>query len=519
MRLTVGFLGWLCAALMVAGLPGLAPGSTNGTAVAAAHYHCAGNAQLAGNTNLGTLQEAFALPSADDVRDLALARISGALAGGLNLGSNGAAAPWLEPLLSDVMETESLGSFSGTATNSLSFVLALRLDSKRAQVWRENLGRAFGATDEKLTVEGFDGWRWKRGASDSFWIVPARDWLLVGRGDDLLPARADYLRQVSRQGRPGPALTDNWLEADLDCPRLAGWLPDCLQLLKPARIKLNVAGEKDNLRLTARMTYPEAIPWISSPWQMPTGLARGSIISFTAGQNVAAFLDLSPAFSRLDGDPLTSQFYAWALKDLPFLNYMAWPVADATNTLENLSIEASDSFNSELKRFNGTELLWLANQRKLVLSNLRVILPSLQVVQDQDREFLLLSVFPAPPTSEPAPDELWKQINGRTNLVYYDWELTGPRLQEWRILGDMLLRRWREPTEDLTQARRLEDRWLGELAQLTGNTVTEITRTAPNELSVVRRAPLGFTGIELFLLSDWLSTLGLPPVQSRPPGP
>jgi hypothetical protein len=60
---------------------------------------------------------------------------------------------------------------------------------------------------------------------------------------------------------------------------------------------------------------------------------------------------------------------------------------------------------------------------------------------------------------------------------------------------------------------------LGELAGLAGNTVTEITRTAPNELSVVRNGPVGFTGIELFLLSDWLSTLGLPPVETRPPAP
>ena len=52
---------------------------------------------------------------------------------------------------------------------------------------------------------------------------------------------------------------------------------------------------------------------------------------------------------------------------------------------------------------------------------------------------------------------------------------------------------------------------------LAGETVTEITRSAPNELSLVRHGPMGFTGIELFLLSDWLSTLGSPSIASPPP--
>lgn len=517
MRLTVMFRECLCLILAVVGLPCVAPGAANDAANAAARYHCAGSAQLTGNTNLSTLQKALALPSAVAVQKLALARISGMLANGLNFGTNASAASFIEPLLSDVLETESLGTFSGTATNSLNFVLALRLDSKRAQSWHENLEKALGGTGEKFATKEFNGWRWNRGAADSIWIMTARDWLLVGRGDDLLPVQVEYLRQVSREGRPGPALTNNWLEADLDSARLAAWLPDWSRLFRPARIKLSVAGEKDNLCMTARMIYPEAIPWKSGSWQMPTELVQGSIISFTAGQNVAAFLNLSPAFSQLDGDPLTNQFHAWALNGLPFLTYMAWPVVNATNALEKLSIEASDAFSPELQQFNGTELLWLADQRKLILSNLRVIAPTLESVQDQAGEFLLLSVFPRPPANQPAPDELWKQINGRTNLVYYDWELTGPRLQQWRLLGRMLLSRSRMPMHDMMYARLVEDKWLGELAPLVGNTVTEITRTAPNELSVVRNAPVGFTGIEMFLLLDWLNTVGSPPIGSRPP--
>jgi hypothetical protein len=517
MRLTVRFWECLCLALTVAGLPCVAPGATNDAANVAARYHCAGGAQLTGNTNLATLNKVFALPSTDEVQDLVLERVSRLLAACFGCGTNSSADSLLEPLLSDVLNTESLGSFGGSATNPLNFVLALRLDEKQAQLWRDNLGKAFGGAGEKFMAEEFNGWRWNRGAADSFWIVPARGWLVAGRGSEFLPLRVEYLQQVKRQGRPVPPLKDNWLEADLDWARLAAWLPDWSRLLKPARIKIGIATETNNLRLTARVIYPDAIPWKSGLWQPPTELAQGTIISFTAGQDIAAFLNLSPAFSRLDGNPLTNQFYAWALDQLPFLTYMAWLAADATNTLQKLATEAVDAFSPELKQFNGTELVWRENRGKLVLSNLRVILPSLEAVQDKDGEFLLISFFPRPPMNQPAPDELWKQINGRANLVYYDWELTGPRLQQWRMLGRMILTRWYEPTDDEMDARRVADRWLGELGSLAGNTVTEITRIAPNELSVVRNAPVGFTGIEMFLLSDWLSAAGSAPVDSPSP--
>jgi hypothetical protein len=517
MRLTVSFWECLCLLILtVVALPGAVLGATNDVANAAVRYHCAGSAQLTGNSNLVTFNKAFALRPAAAVQKLALERISGLLAGGLNFGTN--AALLLEPLLSDVLKSESMGSFGGTTTNPLNFVLALRLDATQAQLWHDNLDKAFGEPGKKFAAGEFNGWRWDKSASDSIWIVPAGGWLLAGRGDEFLPLQTEYLQQVKRQGRPAPPLQDNWLEADMDWTRPTVCAPDWARFLKPARLKISIAAEQDNLRITARVIYPEAIPWKSAPWQIPTELIDSPLVSFTAGQDVAAYLNPSPAFSRLDGDPLTNQFCAWAQNSFPFLTYMAWPEADATNVLEQLSTEASDVFSPELKQFNGTELVWLAKQRKLVLANLRVILPSLQAVREKAGEYLLLGLFPLAPGKKTAPDELLEKINGRTNLVYYDWELTGPRLQHWQMLGLMLLTRLREPTDYILDARRLEDKWLYALARLAGNaTTTEITRASPNELAVVRNTPLGFTGIEMFLMANWLSTAGSPPINPRPP--
>jgi hypothetical protein len=41
-------------------------------------------------------------------------------------------------------------------------------------------------------------------------------------------------------------------------------------------------------------------------------------------------------------------------------------------------------------------------------------------------------------------------------------------------------------------------------------TITEITRTAPTELTVARKSPFAFSSVELVLLSHWLSDTGSP---------
>jgi hypothetical protein len=126
-----------------------------------------------------------------------------------------------------------------------------------------------------------------------------------------------------------------------------------------------------------------------------------------------------------------------------------------------------------------------------------------------------LSSFPLS-QSEPAPDSILANIQGRTNLVYYDWEVTGRRLRDWQMLSKMIANRaWKQTTESFYKAG-VEDAFLGSLTRLEGNTVTEITRVAPNELSVTRNAPLGFTAVELVLMADWLCDASSGPIFPKP---
>jgi len=511
---------WILAGLW---LTGAAFGAGAEAVNVAVRYHCAGGAVLAGNTNLSALNKLLAGRSAGEFEQLALNRVGGLLAKSLQLETNSSTASLVGALLRDVVRNESVGCFSTPASNVFNFVVALHLDAKGAQSWQGNLSRMLGGGGEEFTVERFNGRRWNRGPTDSFWIVPAGDWLVAGRGGDLLPAQTEYLQGVRQHGRPVAALTDNWLEADLDWGRLAVWLPEWSRVLKPAQIHLSVKPDVDKLEWNARVVYEQAIRWESEGWRPPTELVRNPLDSFTAGQDVAAYLNLSPKYALLDGNPLTNQFYAWAMNQMPFQTYMAWPVADASNTLTGLSTSAPAAFNPGLKRFNDSALVWQGAKRRLICTGRRFVAPTLEAEQEKAGQYLLVSFFPLGRHNEPAPEKLWEQIKGRTNLIYYDWELTGPRLAEWRLLGGIMgLREWGRSAEEL-DARTIDEDWLNGLGAPTGATATEITRPAPNELAMIRKGPIGLTALEMILLSDWLSGGGpghgeVPAPQGGSPG-
>jgi hypothetical protein len=497
---------WLLAVVTLAG-------SSEVRADVVVQYHCAGSLQLTNQSPPTVIQKVLALRSTGGFQNIALAKFSHVLTNSLRLGKDPSSATLIAPLFSDVVERESLSSIGHGAGEEPSFILGIHLDAQRAQLWQDNASKIFGEAGERFAIQEFSGRRWNGGGSNSFWMIHARDWLLVGCGDEFSSLQIEYLKRIKADGRPVPSLEQNWLEADITSAGLGGWF----RYLSPAKIKVAVRPKVENLQLRLSIVEAEARPWKSEPWQIPKGLIQGQIISFTAGQDLAAFLRLNPLLSRLPGNPLTNQFYFWALDQLPMLNFMAWPQLDASNTLQRLSTEAPGALNRDLKRFNGTELVWLAESHKLVSRNIRLFAPTLEAVQNREGQFLLLSSFPRPPGGRPAPEALLAQVQGHTNLIYYDWEATGRRLMEWQVLRGMIANRALAQSNEAVDKSAVEAEWLSAVAPLAGDTATEVTHISPNELAVVRNAPLGLTAVELVLLADWFCGANTGPIHSPLP--
>lgn len=98
---------------------------------------------------------------------------------------------------------------------------------------------------------------------------------------------------------------------------------------------------------------------------------------------------------------------------------------------------------------------------------------------------------------EPAPAELFSALNLK-NLIYYDWEITGERLEQWYSLWQLfyLLQNELGPDNNAPSAKLLK-----ELRSKIGNTITTGTLENPRRLKFVRQSHLGPTALELVLLA------------------
>jgi hypothetical protein len=531
MRIGNMFLAAVPATLAFAGLSFNAAAAGGADAVAI-QYHFAGASDLAGNTNFDRSKEIFNLPPARQFVDLVLDRLAGIYAKGLQFVPGGEAAAQLRPMLGDILQVESMGSFGGHEKARMDFVLAARLDEKGAAAWQNHIVTALGGPGEPLTAEGFSGRVWNRPDNNSIWILRARDWIVAGRGDDLLAVRTEYLQNIKQDNRPGPVMKDSWLSAEVDWPLLANWAPLSNCPLKLARTIVDVTASRGRMRATAYVTYPEDVPWQSEPWRIPKELVSSPLSSFTASRDLAAFLSPCDTLSRFSSQPLTNELFCWALREMPLESYAAWPVADATNTIRKLGPNAPTVLNPMLAANGHSDLSWMPQEDKLLWTHLALTSPTLEAAHDKSGDFLVAKFFPMEPKFVAASDDLWSQFEQRDDVVYYDWELTGLRLRQWRVLTE-LLPGFQPPAPQESAHRKkaaqnpkpspqdnktttplaVTEAWLAELSTpILGNTATEVTRTSPTELTVVRNSQFLLTGLELVLLSHWLADAPVGPI-------
>ena len=228
MRIRTMFLAPLLPAVAAAFFPGGAA-AAGGAGAVALQYHFAGAANLAGNTNFDNARKIFSLPPARRYQDLVLDRLAGVFWKALDFESGANPSEVLRPLLNDLLQTESQGSFGGSDKSRMDFVLAARLDDKRAQAWQKGLEKALRSKGKAWTAEGFSGRSWNRPGNYAFWMLRAGDWLVVGRGDGLQAVRAEYLQHL-RQDEPAPAGHEGELAGGGSGLAIAGGLGAAFQL-------------------------------------------------------------------------------------------------------------------------------------------------------------------------------------------------------------------------------------------------------------------------------------------------
>jgi len=481
--------------------------------------HFAGPAGLGAATNATRLRTVAALPQTAELR----ADVSRKLAKSvfevwrkeLPPGTAGETA-LLQPLFEDLMRVENLVEMRGSIGKTET-AIAIELSDERAQLWSTNLWQVATAwkfsTPREVTLDGAKGWEAKRNPSaGTLQFLRAGKWVVTGLAPTPLDSIGQMLRQIAQSGRALPALTNGFWDVQADLPRLKERFPTLAHFpMPPAHFTL--VGRGENVRTELKLELPEKATAPLDPWRIPTNIVGEPLTSFTVARGIAPMLERVPGFSTLGLNPMPHQITTWGVSNPQCRVYFALPVPSSTNAMEQLAPNAPGFM---LKRFPTAlgDFLYASNRHELMWGGLPWILPNVRTVTDAGSEFLIGGIFPLTGKTIRAPDELYAQIRDRANLVYYDWEDTPQRLDHGRQLYQLACLVDQRP---IPHAQSVAQRWLVAILPSLANSVTEITRTGPQELTLVRKSQIGFTGFELATFAAWLDSPGFPFRLELPP--
>jgi hypothetical protein len=275
------------------------------------------------------------------------------------------------------------------------------------------------------------------------------------------------------------------------------------------------------MRTLASLQFPKPLDIELQPWNIPTNLVHGPLASFTAIRGFEHWLSSLKAWQNLQFGNPPNEMYFWTQGAQSLLSFCAVPLTDASNRMSVATQRILQDGNQWLTT-NGLGKFRLPTNTTgvVVWDDLPFLEPKIRTVADDGNEFVLGALGPMPLTNRPVPPELFPQFQGRTNVVIYDWELTGKRLDASQYIAQFfrfILLKPQVPPKSVS----LE--WFEAIAPKLANCGTIVTFDSPDRLSLVRKSTIGFTSTELQWVVDWLESsrfpLGLNTFTGPPPPP
>jgi hypothetical protein len=416
----------------------------------------------------------------------------------------------IEPLLADLVAFESFVEVRGSLVKP-EFVVAAQLGEDRAAAWDKSLkdlaaGWQLGKPTD-AAVQGHKGWEIKRrDYPNKLQFLRAGKWVVLSFGSDQLPLSTEALQSLAKSGAPTKGLPANaLLEFEADFPRITPGISALASRHLPPT-QLTIFGRGEFVRTEAQFRYGRSLNWKFEPWRIPTNIIPDIIVSFTAAQGLSPVLSSMPAVTDLGIKPPPNQFCMWGIGDAQGQIFAAVPVKDATNTIQKLAPSLPRTVLKHWPNVMG-KFVWASNRAEIIWQGLPFVVPYLYPIKHAGAEYLFFGMLPRMQTSNPPPAELFAQLADRKDLAYYDWEVTGQRLMQARQLYGLanLINMRLVP-----DAKAPGDQWLQDVDELLGPSVTEISVKSQNELSLVRKSHIGFTGFELATFSVWLESPRFP---------
>jgi hypothetical protein len=438
------------------------------------------------------------------------------LPGGTNLTENAVTPLYL--LLNDIVQEESYLEIRQPTNGAGETVFALRLNEAQADSWLTNLPTVLQPLTGSHAVLNPIDHTWSLKTTNAFQFIQfARvgDWTIISAGPQQNSLAAEITARIQRDGVPFvSAGTNLWLEASLDLPRLAKIFS--LSAGGEGRgevgtfnhLSLAITGDGANVITRGQLTFAQPLPATLQPWRLPVDLMHEPLTSFTAARGLESWLTAWKPWRDLQAGTAPDQLFLWSLAGSPYQVYLAAPLADARSQVTALTDHLLQSGNPWLAANGYISFDRAPDGNGVTWGNLPDIKPFIKSAGTGDDGWLFAGLLPETNhLATPPPVGLIQDVLRRTNLVYYDWEVTGPRLQPLLSLAQTARLVTRQPQMAMDYA---SINWLGLLIPRLGTSATIINRTGPAELTFYRRSTLGLNALELHLLANWLESASFP---------
>jgi hypothetical protein len=440
-------------------------------------WRFAGLKAVRDNKDLVTWREMTGIPEFTGFQSNLVERVASSLAKPLAQGgaNQDQIAKALKPLAEDLIAYPTVYEHNEQA-GSNTWTLAIQIPNDRHDVWKtswSSIEKSAKTEGAKLNREG--------------------NWTTLGNGST--KAVLDKAKQPS---------TDV-LQMNGDALLLKKILPN----LKPSHAELKVTPRGKGFRSEGKALFDQDLPFKLTAWQIPTNTIREPLIAFTAIQGVGDRFGKLDAFKN---HPAPNQLFVWSDRISLFSMYAAVKVDNARAFIKDVALGLNIP---ELNKKIVGNFEFDTNNFGLYLTGLPIAVPFLRPAHSNDANFVFVGAMPTGTwNSNAMPAELTREVASRTNLVYYDWELGHARIAQIRPLSQIAAMASRKPVLNLSDPA---NKWLTAAESKLGNTVTEIAKTGPRELSLVRSSDSGFSAMELFTFVQWVA--GPPDSSARRGGP
>jgi hypothetical protein len=481
--------------------------------VPALRFHWLGKKRLAAEANATNFMAIWNLPESAKLEAQTLDKLASAPWRLLKAATALSNAPTdlLRPLLDDLVQEESYLEVAAATNQPAELVFAIRLPAARAALWQTNLAQVLESLSGVKLVREASGWALRKHDAPDFWqLTHAGDWTLLGAAtgtnNSLL---GEFHRRLAAGPNPYPTRDTNyWVELDANLAALGPVLKEKASFLTHLKhVTLFMAGDGTNARTHADVIFNQPLGVDLTEWMIPTNIISDELISFTAARLPAPARLTSIFGHELPDFLVPRQVFVWALRAFPMASYVALPDSAGNDLFHRFSQDlltkaniwiASNSVGAFTGASGGNSVVWQGTP------NMSAFLQKYSIAEGQ---FIVGGLAPTALTN-PAPNlQLLKRMVQRNNLVYYDWEFAGPRVETWFYMGQLarlLLGRQQLPQDSLGAL------WLKSLAPSLANAGTVGVMPSPDQIAFDRFATLGLTSFELHLFADWLESPNFP---------